>query len=100
MDKMKVALRRKDKQLMAATEKVCEEFMNLKVPVYGEVLDLCAGASGGMISATIQCHGYINVDTLDEDMPTLRKLEQKQLYRNYIWWMAAIQPTSTMLGVT
>ena len=25
--------------------------------------------------------GYINVDALDEDMPTLRKLEALQLYR-------------------
>ena len=25
------------------------------------------------------------MDALDEDMPTLRKLEEKQLYRNYIW---------------
>jgi len=82
---MKISLRKKDKQLMVSTEKVCEEFLNLHVPVYGEILDLCAGASGGMISATIQCKGYINVDALDEDMPTLRKLEDKQLYRNYIW---------------
>jgi len=85
MDKMKISLRRKDKQLLAATEKVVEEFMGLKIPVYGEVLDICAGASDGMISAAIQCKGYINVDALDEDMPTLRKLEEKKLYRNYIW---------------
>merc|ERR1712115_565034 len=37
MDKLKVALRRKDKQLMAATEKVCEEFIDLKIPVCGEI---------------------------------------------------------------
>merc|ERR1712080_572525 len=85
MDKLKISLRRRDKQQLAASEKVTEEFMGLNLPVYGEVLDLCAGASDGMVSATIQCKGYINVDALDEDMPTLRKLEEKQLYRNYIW---------------
>ena len=107
MDKMKVSLRKKDKQLLAATEKVCDEFLAMNLPIHGEVLDLCAGASGGMVSATIQgkvgaspittlittitlftittTQGYINVDALDEDMPTLRKLEEKQLYRNYIW---------------
>ena len=37
MDKLKVSLRKKDKQLLAASEKVCEEFMSLKIPVYGEV---------------------------------------------------------------
>jgi len=85
MDKIKVSLRRKDKQLVAATEKVCEEFLGLNLPIHGEVLDLCAGGSNGMISASIQGKGYINVDALDEDMPTLRKLEALQLYRNYIW---------------
>lgn len=85
MDKMKVSLRKKDKQLLAASERVCEEFLAMNLPIHGEVLDLCAGASGGMVSATIQGKGYINVDALDEDMPTLRKLEEKQLYRNYIW---------------
>ena len=62
---------------------------------------MAAGSSNGMISASIQCkvgkvlelmvmtmvvvQGYINVDAIDEDMPTLRALEKKQLYRNYIW---------------
>ena len=37
------------------------------------------------MSANIQSRGYINVDALDEDMPTLRKLQSNKLYRNYIW---------------
>ena len=48
-----------------------------------QVLDLCAGS--GIVSASIQSKGYINIDALDEDMPTLRKLQSKSLYRNYIW---------------
>ena len=47
------------------------------------MLDLCS--KSGLISATIQSHGYINVDVLNEDMPTLRRLQQANLYRNYIW---------------
>jgi len=85
MDQLKIALRKKDKQVLAGAEKVTDEFLTLHLPVYGEVLDLCAGVSGGIISAAIQGKGYINVDAVDEDMPTLRKLEEKSLYRNYIW---------------
>jgi len=68
---------------LASAEKVCNEFLNLQLPVESEVLDLCAGS--GIVSATIQARGYINIDALDEDMPTLRKLQSKKLYRNYIW---------------
>ena len=46
-------------------------------------MDLCA--KSGIVSANIQSRGYINVDALDEDMPTLRKLQSMNLYRNYIW---------------
>jgi hypothetical protein len=121
MDKMKITLRKKDKQLLAASEKVCDEFMNLNMPVHGEVSFVLAFstyvpasgagplrrgqwrygvrrhpvqgglAGGGMVVSIVVMvlmvvvQGYINVDALDEDMPTLRKLEGKQLYRNYIW---------------
>ena len=44
----------------------------------GKVLEL-------MVMTTVVVQGYINVDAIDEDMPTLRSLEKKQLYRNYIW---------------
>merc|ERR1712013_570505 len=60
-----------------------KEFFGLHLPVEAEVLDLCAGS--GIVSANIQSRGFINVDALDEDMPTLRKLQAKNLYRNYIW---------------
>merc|ERR1712168_258714 len=68
---------------LASAEKVCNEFLNLNLPVESEVLDLCAGS--GIVSANIQSRGFINIDALDEDMPTLRKLQAKNLYRNYIW---------------
>merc|ERR1712123_549311 len=68
---------------LASAEKVCKEFVNLNLPVESEVLDLCAGS--GIVSANIQSRGFINIDALDEDMPTLRKLQAKSLYRNYIW---------------
>merc|ERR1712168_64596 len=68
---------------LASAEKVCKEFFGLHLPVESEVLDLCAGS--GIVSANIQSRGFINIDALDEDMPTLRKLQAKNLYRNYIW---------------
>jgi len=68
---------------LASAEKVCKEFFGLNLPVESEVLDLCAGS--GIVSANIQSRGFINIDALDEDMPTLRKLQAKNLYRNYIW---------------
>jgi len=83
LDKLKLDVGRKNKQELVSAEKGCTEFFNLKVPVNSEILDLCAGS--GIVSASIQSKGYINVDALDEDMPTLRKLEKMSLYRNYIW---------------
>jgi len=83
LDKLKLNMRKANKQELAAAEKVCDEFHHLKVPIHSEILDLCAGT--GIVSADIQGHGYINIDALDEDMPTLRKLEEMRLYRNYIW---------------
>jgi len=83
LDRLKLDMRKKNKAELASAEKVCEEFNNLKVPVHSEILDLCAGS--GIVSATIQSKGYINIDALDEDMPTLRNLEKLNLYRNYIW---------------
>ena len=37
------------------------------------------------MSACMQTRGYFKIDILNEDMPTLRKLDGKNLYRNYIW---------------
>ena len=47
------------------------------------MLELCAET--GNVSACIQSRGYNRVDVLNEDMPTLRKLEKNNIYRNYIW---------------
>ena len=30
------------------------------------------------------CSGYVNIDALDGDLPTLRRLQALRLYRNYI----------------
>ena len=41
--------------------------------------------------------GYINVDALDEDMPTLRKLEALQLYRwLHLFWSHYLSYKSTI----
>jgi len=76
-------LQSKNVHELASADKVCKEFARLNLPVNSEILDLCA--KSGIISANIQTRGYINVDALDEDMPTLRKLQSMSLYRNYIW---------------
>jgi len=83
LDSLKLDLQARDGKELYSAEKVCQEFVHLHLPVQSEVLDLCAGS--GIVSASIQSKGYINIDALDEDMPTLRKLQSKSLYRNYIW---------------
>merc|ERR1739838_196447 len=83
LDSLKLDLQTRNVKELVSAEKVCKEFLNLNLPVQSEVLDLCAGS--GIVSANIQSRGYINVDALDEDMPTLRKLQSNKLYRNYIW---------------
>jgi len=83
LDTLKLDLQERDARELVSANKVCKEFLNLNFPVHCEVLDLCAGS--GIVSANIQSQGFINIDALDEDMPTLRKLQSKGLYRNYIW---------------
>merc|ERR1739838_161002 len=83
LDSLKLDLQTRNVKELVSAEKVCKEFVNLNLPVQSEVLDLCAGS--GIVSANIQSRGFINIDALDEDMPTLRKLQSKSLYRNYIW---------------
>ena len=57
-----------------------------------QVLDLCS--ESGNVSACIQSRGFFKVDVLNEDMPTLRRLERSNLYRNYIWReISGIGPT-------
>eukprot|EP00092_Neocalanus_flemingeri_P017115 GFUD01018510.1.p1 GENE.GFUD01018510.1~~GFUD01018510.1.p1 ORF type:complete len:459 (-),score=145.83 GFUD01018510.1:202-1548(-) len=83
LNALKLDMSAKNVQELVSADKVCTEFINLNLPVQSEVLDLCAGS--GIVSANIQSRGFINVDALDEDMPTLRNLQSKKLYRNYIW---------------
>merc|ERR1711936_1254901 len=83
LDTLKLDLQERDARELVSANKVCKEFLNLNFPVHCEVLDLCAGS--GIVSANIQSQGFINIDAIDEDMPTLRKLQSKGLYRNYIW---------------
>jgi len=68
---------------LVADNKVVQNFLDLCLPVDSEVLELCAET--GNVSACIQSRGYNRVDVLNEDMPTLRKLEKNNIYRNYIW---------------
>jgi len=68
---------------LVADNKVVQNFLDLCLPVDSEVLELCAVT--GNVSACIQSRGFNRVDVLNEDMPTLRKLEKNNIYRNYIW---------------
>eukprot|EP00092_Neocalanus_flemingeri_P029944 GFUD01032510.1.p1 GENE.GFUD01032510.1~~GFUD01032510.1.p1 ORF type:complete len:436 (+),score=117.78 GFUD01032510.1:141-1448(+) len=67
---------------LSGVNNVCAEFLQLKVPRSSEILDVAAGS--GIISAELQTAGYINIDALDGDLPTLRRLQALRLYRNFI----------------
>ena len=67
---------------LSFVKKVCEEFFSLCLPLSSEILDVAAGS--GVVSANIQARGYCSVDALDGDMDTLRKLQERKLYRNFI----------------
>merc|ERR1711862_603754 len=68
---------------LIADDKVVKIFNDLHMPVNSEILELCSET--GHVSACMQTRGYFKIDVLNEDMPTLRKMENKNLYRNYIW---------------
>jgi len=68
---------------LIADDKVVRNFNDLHLPVNSEILELCSET--GHVSACMQTRGYFKIDILNEDMPTLRKLDGKNLYRNYIW---------------
>jgi len=61
---------------------VADEFFQLGVPRSSEILDVAAGS--GILSALLQTGGYCNIDALDGDLPTLRRLQALRLYRNFI----------------
>ena len=54
----------------------------LHVPRNSEILDVAAGS--GIVSALLQTGGFSNIDALDGDIPTLKRLQALRLYRNYI----------------
>jgi len=67
---------------LSRVENVAVEFFQLHVPRSAEILDVAAGS--GIVSALLQTGGFINIDALDGDLPTLRRLQALRLYRNYI----------------
>ena len=67
---------------ISRVENVAEEFLQLSVPRSSEILDVAAGS--GILSALLQTGGYGNIDALDGDLPTLRRLQALRLYRNFI----------------
>jgi len=67
---------------LSRVENVADEFFQLRVPRTSEILDVAAGS--GIVSALLQTGGFINIDALDGDLPTLRRLQALRLYRNYI----------------
>lgn len=67
---------------LSRVDNVCSEFFDLRVPRNSEILDVAAGS--GILSAELQTRGYMNIDALDEDLPTLKHLQALRLYRNFI----------------
>jgi len=67
---------------LSGVDNVCSEFFQLRVPRSSEILDVAAGS--GIVSAELQTGGYMNIDALDGDLPTLRNLQALRLYRNFI----------------
>ena len=57
---------------LSGVDNVCSEFFKLRVPRSSEILDVAAGS--GILSAELQTGGYANIDALDGDLPTLRRL--------------------------
>ena len=64
---------------LSRVENVAAEFFQLHVPRSAEILDVAAGS--GIVSALLQTGGFINIDALDGDLPTLRRLQALRLYR-------------------
>jgi len=67
---------------LSRVDRVCSEFFDLRKPRNAEILDVAAGS--GILSAELQAGGYFNIDALDEDLPTLRRLQALRLYRNFV----------------
>jgi len=79
---LKEAARSRSPGELSRVENVVKEFFDLHVPRNSEILDVAAGS--GILSAKLQTEGYMNIDALDEDLPTLKRLQALRLYRNYV----------------
>jgi ubiquinone/menaquinone biosynthesis C-methylase UbiE len=79
---LEIDIKERHKHGLQGVEKVTKEFLDLRLPVASEILDLAADS--GIVSARIQTRGYVNVDALDEDKNTIDRLRMLRLYRNYI----------------
>jgi len=82
LEALKEEVKTRDPAQLSGVDRVCEEFFKLRVPRTSEILDVAAGS--GVLSAELQTGGYINIDALDGDLPTLRRLQALRLYRNFI----------------
>lgn len=80
---LKLQFKENNLDVLAGAEKVSKEFLHLRLPIESEILDVSAGA--GLLSASLLTKGYISIDALDEDLPSLNRLQALRLYRNYIW---------------
>jgi len=79
---MKEEARSRSPGELSRVDRVCSEFFDLRKPRNAEILDVAAGS--GILSAELQAGGYFNIDALDEDLPTLRRLQALRLYRNFV----------------
>jgi len=82
LKKLKLNLKEKNPELLFGSQKVCQEFLKLQLPVYSEILDV--GARSGFLSASLQAHGYTNIDTIIENLSALAQLKSLKLHRNMI----------------
>merc|ERR1712080_77574 len=58
-------------------DKVSQEFLDLRLPIQSEILDV--SADSGLLSARIQTKGYSFIDALDEDPNTISNLRALRL---------------------
>lgn len=79
---LKLDLKEKRPDLLLGSEKVSKEVHKLNLPVESEILDV--GAGTGVLSASLQTHGFTNIDAMDEDLRALNQLSALRLYRNTI----------------
>jgi len=79
---LKLDLKDKRPDLLIGAEKVSKEVNRLNLPVHSEILDV--GAGTGVLSASLQTHGFTNIDAMDTDLSALNQMSALRLYRNLI----------------